>query len=332
MGFNPALVGVRGTPYDVTGMRQRSIALFLINQSNDYQDLQRSDCLAAARRHALLVDVHSADNDSEKQVRQIREVVNRARAERPVAILVAPVRESVLLGVAQDAVRQGISWVALNRSSDYLQELRRDASAPPSFCVTPDQRQIGRIQGRQFRILLPEGGELLYVCGPLGTYSTQRRMEGAQKELDGTKINMVAFNSDWSTQGGADVARSWINIFRNRTLPATVIGAQNDEMAMGARTALLEEASLQRWPELRRVRVTGCDGSLAQGQRAVTDGHLAATVIVPPTAGRAIEELGAFLAGGALPLVEVVLPVTPYPELGALTKSMLPPRPEGRGH
>ena len=55
-------------------------------------------------------------------------------------------------------------------------------------------------------------------------------------------------------------------------------------------------------------------------------------MIVPPTAGRAIEELGAFLAGGALPLVEVVLPVTPYPELGVLTKSMLPPRPEGRGH
>ena len=90
-------------------------------------------------------------------------------------------------------------------------------------------------------------------------------MEGAQRELDGTKIHMVAFNSDWSAEGGADVARSWVKIFRNRTLPATVIGAQNDEMAMGARTALLEEASLQRWPELRRVRVTGSTAPSRRG-------------------------------------------------------------------
>jgi hypothetical protein len=70
------------------------------------------------------------------------------------------VRENVLHLAAFDAARAGIGCVVLKRASDYLEALSRDYPKAPLSCVTADQAEIGRIQGRQFRRLLPAGGRV----------------------------------------------------------------------------------------------------------------------------------------------------------------------------
>src|SRR3954471_17095722 len=107
------------------GVPRASIALFLRTLANDYQDLLREDCLAAAGQRGYAVTVYSADNDPDRQAPQIREVLAEKGAQRATVILVSPVRESTLLLTAYEAARAGVGWIVLNRSSDYLPELRK---------------------------------------------------------------------------------------------------------------------------------------------------------------------------------------------------------------
>jgi ABC-type sugar transport system substrate-binding protein len=295
-----------------------SIALFLRTLTNDYQELLREDCTAAAARRGYALAVFSADNDPDRQARQIRDCLAETSGTRPTVVFVSPVRENMLLVTAYEAARSGVGWVVLNRSSDYLPELRKAFPDVPLFCVNADQVEVGRIQGRQFKILLPAGGELLYVQGPILTSSAQKRLLGLQQVLKGTPIKMSTFSADWSQQGGEQAAKSWAQVFRHRDVPACVVGAQNDSMAMGVRKAFLEEADARQRPDIARIRITGCDGSPAYGQRLVSQRELTATVIIPSAAGRAVDELTAFLDRRRTPPAEVVLEVTPYPDFGFL--------------
>jgi ribose transport system substrate-binding protein len=304
-----------------------SIALFLRTLTNDYQDLLREDCLAAAGRRGFSVTVSSADNDPDRQARQIRDCLSERSGQRASVIFVSPVRESTLLLSAYEAARAGVGWVVLNRSSDYLPELRKAFPEVPLFCVNPDQVGVGRIQGQQFKILLPGGGELLYIQGPILTSSAQKRLLGLQQILKGTPIKMSTYSADWSQNGGEQAARSWAQVFRHRELPTFAVGAQNDSMAMGARKAFTDEALARKQPGLARARITGCDGSPSYGQRLVNQRQLTATVVIPSPAGRAVDELATFIESGRTPPSEVVLEVSPYPDLSLLaTISKTDPR------
>jgi len=302
-------------------MVDRSLALFLRTSANDYQDLLREDCVLAAMRHSLLLRVFSADDDPDRQVRQIHEAIASSPSSRPIAVLVSPVRESALLTVAHEATRAGIGWVLLNRWNDGLLGLRGEFPELPIFAVNPDQYQVGSIQGRQFRALLPEGGELLYIQGPLGTSSAHGRFAGMQNAIAGAPIQVVTFNCDWSIDGGEAATREWLRIFGGRPLPVCVVGAQNDVMAMGARKALLHATTERQRPLASRVPVTGCDGSPSYGQRLVIAEELAATVVIPPVAGRAVDEIASMLEKRrGPPPAELVVKVSSYPELSAVIR------------
>ena len=307
------------------------IALFLRTLANDYQDLLREDCLAAARRHGLIVEVFSAESDAEKQLRQIRDVLDAPEGRRPRGVLVSPVRESLLFTVAHKAAKLGVAWVLLNRWSEQLVELRNEFPQIPIFSVNPDQIRIGRIQARQFKILLPEGGEVFYLQGPYGTSSAHRRLEGAQGELAGSPIKLVPFNSDWSIDGGERTVRNWLQIFDGRELPDCVIGAQNDNMAMGARMALMKGPHHDLRTVAGRISITGCDGSPRFGLPLVKAGELRATVVIPPVAGIAVDQLVKALASGRIPPAEIVVEVSSYPDLTLLAQAVAKERPAAAG-
>jgi ABC-type sugar transport system substrate-binding protein len=297
----------------------RRLVLFLRTFHNDYQDLLRADCLAGANRHAFQLQVFSADDDAEQQVLQIREALELARQVRPTAFMVSPVRESALLSIAHEVTRAGIGWIVLNRWNDNLLELRGEFPNLPIFAVNPDQNEVGRVQGRQFRALLPQGGELLYIQGPLGTSSSHRRYAGMRDEIAGASIEVVTFNSDWSMEGGASATKEWLRIFAGAPLPLYVVGAQNDEMAMGARKALTEMGDpTRRVPNA--IRVTGCDGSPSYGRRLVDAGELAATVVIPPVSGRAVDEVASVLATRRSPPAEIVIGVSSHPDLALIAQ------------
>ncbi|MGC4065140.1 MAG: sigma-70 family RNA polymerase sigma factor [Polyangiaceae bacterium] len=295
--------------------RVAQVALFLQTKSNDYQELLREDCLNATRRHEMGVRVFTADNNAKRQASQIREILAEDGERLPSVILVSPVQEDALAGLAREAAKKGVGWVVLNRWSASLPELRTEFPKLPIFSVTPDQYEIGHVQGRQFKQLLPAGGEVLYLSGPSSTSSARRRYEGLVRELGDSRIRVRTVSSDWSSEGGQSVIQAWLEQLPREALAALVVGAQNDSMAAGARRALAEEARRRRRNDVMQLPVTGCDGANTFGRRLVAEGMLTATVLVPPVAGRAIDELAEFLRGGPVPPAEIVLGVLPFPEL-----------------
>jgi ABC-type sugar transport system substrate-binding protein len=297
---------------DPTALR---VALFHHND-NDYQQALRDDCLAAAKRLGVSVRFFSAADNSAKQVDQIQACLRERPDQRPTIFLVAPVREAALLSTAYAAARLGVGWVLLGRWSGYMADLREEFPRLPIFSVAADQREIGRIQGRQFRALLPDGGELVYIRGPLGTSSAIRRFEGVQEVLQGSAIKVYALSSDWTKEGGAQAMTDWLRVFRWRDFPRFVVGGQNDTMTMGSRGALIEAARERAEIVRNRVLFTGCDGTPRYGQRLVLEGSLRATVIMPPTAAAALDEVAAMLLDGRpRPRAEIVLTPSSFPDL-----------------
>jgi len=67
-----------------------------------------------------------------------------------------------------------------------------------------------------------------------------------------------------------------------------LISGQNDVMAMGAKKAVKELANELDRELLSSIPATGCDGVPSTGQAWVRTGQLTATVIVPPSCGKAI--------------------------------------------
>jgi ABC-type sugar transport system substrate-binding protein len=293
------------------------IALFLMN-SGDYQELLWDDCVRSAQKHDAAVRAFWADNDAQKQLKQILACLEEAEDQRPTVFLVSPVREAALISTARTTASLGVGWVSLLRYSDYLNGLRAEFPSVPIFSVMADQREVGRIQGRQFKALLPHGGELVYVRGPLGTSSAIDRFAGVQETLRGSLIEVVTLNADWTADGGARAMTEWAQTRVNLDPSRFLVGAQNDAMAMGARRALEEVAKTREGFPSGAIRVCGCDGSPRYGQRYVTEGKLTSTVVLPPVAGRAVDEVASMAGEGAQPPVRILLNPTSFPELKAL--------------
>jgi hypothetical protein len=105
-------------------------------------------------------------------------------------------------------------------------------------------------------------------------------------------------------------------------------------MAIGARAALMSAALELKQPHLMDIPITGCDGTVAQGQACVRSRELSATVVVPSSADRAVDELASAFATGRGPTADIVLDVSSFPELPNIeppknqTGRSVPPRPK----
>ena len=292
------------------------IALFLHNEG-EYQELVWDDCQGAAYRHGFAVRSFWAENDSQKQSKQIQACLAEREDLRPNVVMVSPVREVALSSTAYAAAGLGIGWVFLLGWSSYVADLHKEFSKLPIFAVTVDQHEIGRIQGQQFKALLPRGGKLVYIRGPLGTSYAMRRFAGVQEILRGTEIELVPLNGDWSLKGGRRAMADWLAAQKVESFDF-VLGAQNDAMAMGARQSLEEVARTRKGLSAERVRVCGCDGTPSYGRRLVKERKLTSTVIMPSGADRAVDEIASMLAGGPRPAAQIALPPASFPELAAL--------------
>lgn len=300
-------------------MTNPRIALFLYDRLNDYQAMNQVDCTQAARRCDLQVSVFSADNSTETQIRQIRAVLSEAEATRPRALLISPVSELALMPLIHDAARLGIAWVLLSRWNDAIHDFRRQYPKVPIFAVLPDHLEIGRIQGQQLRLFLGSGDELVYIQGPIATYSTRRRRLGLEKELSFMHdMRWSHMNGDWSQHSGEIAMKGWLSAFTARSLPGFVIAAQNDGMAAGARQAVMDWHSARGQSPRKDLRVVGCDGSPSFGQRLVATGQLRATIVVPPVSGRAVEEVVSAFRFGRQPSAETTVSVRSHPDVGSL--------------
>lgn len=297
-------------------MATTRVAVFLTDDRNDFLRMVQTDALVEGRRLGLEVDVAFAGNDPIVQIQQIYASLRETGTNRPVAVLVMPVNDDSMARVARAAAGAGVGWVSLFRRSPYFEELRRTHPDVPVVVASPDQTAIGRIQGRQMRALLPEGGKVLFVKGMASSSSTLERVAATEEELRGSRIEIASeIDGKWSEEVAAQEVERWLRLlgsFKDKRLG--LVACQSDAMARGALRAQQAAAAVLGRPEMTRVPVIGADGLPDGGRQMVDAGILAATIVLPSPAGPALQALERALSKGVPAPAEILLASSGYPD------------------
>jgi len=298
------------------------ILVSLPTRENDFQIEQARSAEQTARKHGIAVEISYAENDAVNQSTQILKALQRDPEMRPDGIVFEPVGGDALPRVARLARTAGVGWAVLNRAPDDIAELRSGATAP-IFTITSDHVGIGRIQGQQFAALLPDGGSVLYIEGPSQSSSANKRT-AVMLETKPPNIRVRTLKARWTEESAQRAVRSWLNLATSSKAEFGLVGAQDDSMAMGARKAFEEIQTGEDRDAWLSLPFTGCDGVPKGGRKWVERGLLAATILIPPLTGQAIEMLARGIQSGVQPpqtSVTVSVSIPSLPELGAARKA-----------
>jgi inositol transport system substrate-binding protein len=292
-----------------------SVVVSLLSSAQEFQLLQAADARAAGQRTGLDVELVFCENNAIQQIQQLYSFIHAPEDRRPAALVVEAVTSEGMERVARNALKAGIAWVGQQWRTEYLATLRAQYPKVPVVSVAVDEDEIGSIQARQVRALLPQGGGLLVVQGPGDSTTAARRHEGLVSGLRNSGIEIrTALQGDWSARSAESAVTSWLRLKSTEGLRIDAVVSQNDAMASGARAAI--RASRSDWSALP---FTGCDGLPEGGRRMVASGELSATLIKPTTTGPAVELVARMLRGQAPPS-EVVLHAESHPPLETLVR------------
>ena len=299
------------------GVAGKTVALWLADEGNEFQQIMKADAEAVCRRAGLGLEVHFTGYEIQAQVREMRAAL--ARSPRADAFLVLATRDRGLGLCLRQAARDGIGWIFLNGVGDDLDEVRREYPGAALATVTADERETGRIQGRQFRALVSAGRMGLYVQGGTQSLVARERTAGLLEVTKGAPFPVTLLEGGWDPVLARETVRRWLSTVAQGSLALDLVGCQNDPLALAAVEALRDVARSAGKPELASVPVIGCDGTPGLGQKKVREGALLATVALPPWAGIAARQAADFILKGKVP-----------PPLTLLTPASFPPEAQVR--
>jgi ribose transport system substrate-binding protein len=295
-------------------MKKLRFLLSLTNDDNDYQIEQTSAAQQAANKLGVDLDIVYASNDGIVQGQQLLSGIQSTNAPRPDAIIFEPAGSTAHPQIARAAAAAGIGVVLLNRDADYIAELRRVFHVP-TFAITSDHEEIGRIQGRQLSAVLPAGGNVLCIQGPAESLAAKQRYTGLL-ETKSNSAQLRVMKAQWTEASSYKAVSSFLRLSTSRQARIEAVCAQDDSMAMGARKAFEECRELSE--QLQKMPFLGCDGLPKTGQEWVRRKLLAATIFIPPNADLAIEMMVKSIASGALPAERTFTTARSIPALEVL--------------
>jgi len=298
-------------------MTELRFLVSLITQDNDYQMEQAAAAKSFAAELGVEAQIVYAGDDPITQSTQVLTAIQTEPSLRPSGILIEPVGATSFPQVARAAASVGIGWAVLSRQAEYAGELRRTTRSPV-FSVSADQLEVGRIQGRQIAALLPRGGAVLLLQGPSVSSVSRDRYTGLL-ELLPPNVHVTSLRGRWTEESAHQSVCSWLHLVAAQRLRIDLIVAQNDAMGIGARKAIEEtivDADRDHW---LGIPITGCDGVPTTGQTWVRTGQLAATVVVPPSTGKAMTLMTQALRSGTTVPEHFFTTSSPFPAIEKLT-------------
>lgn len=301
-------------------MRKLTFLVSLITAENDYQAEQARAAEEIAKRLGAGVQIIYAGTDPINQSQQLLSVI-QSSGNHPDGIIVEPAGGTAFAHAARAAVQTGIGWAVLNREADYITELRRGTKVPV-FGVMSNHLEVGRLQGRQIGALLPRGGTIIHIQGPTTTAAAKYRAVGIEQTKP-ANAKLIQFKGNWTAESAHRAISSWMQLSTSKKTPIDMICAQNDDMAMGARKAIQENADPEVRDKWLHVPFTGCDGLPNTGQAYVRSGLLAATVVIPPNTGTAIELMVEALRTGRQPTELLQTSPESFPSIEDLAASTM---------
>ena len=297
-------------------MKKLSVVVSLPG-TNNYLEEQATAAQATASRLGMNLQIINAHSNPVTQSQQLLEIVQSPTTARPDAIIVEPANETGLPRVAEAAVAAGMGWVVSNARVEYMGHLRQDAKAPV-FSISQDHHEIGCMQGRQLRVLLPEGGTVLYLRGPGTNYLAAQRAEGLARTLP-RNIHLKALRIRWTEQNCFQSLTSWLRLGTARAKDIHFISCQDTDFIHGAKRAFQghpDEAERTQWLS---VPITA-GGVLGATKSLVDQGILAAAVLTSLTMDTALEMLSQALQDELQPPEHTIVPASLHPSLEKLAE------------
>jgi ABC-type sugar transport system substrate-binding protein len=294
--------------------KRRHVVVSLPND-NAYQHEQGLVAKSAAAALGLDLTLLHANDDSITQSQQLLEIIQARSDSPPAAFLVEPVTSTGLRKVAEAAVAQGIGWVVSNSDVDYVPQLRKN-SRLPVFIVTQGQFEIGRLQGKQFSALLPQGVQVLYLAGPSMSSVAAQRLDGMESARP-RSLQLTILRSKWSEASAQQSVSAWLRLATSRAEKYNLVAGQTHELAIGARKAFQTVSDLdqqRRWLDLPFLGI----GVASQVKPLVESRTLAAAVITSVTMELALRLLARSLESQSHPPERTVVEVSSFPELEKL--------------
>lgn len=296
-------------------MKKLSIVISLPGENN-YLREQEAAAKTTAQRLGLDLRIINAKSDPVTQSQQLLEIV-QSTSGRPDAIVVEPVNNQGLPRVAEAAVAAGIGWVVSNALVDYLEALRKKAKAPV-FGVSQDHPEVGRMQGRQIRAILPRGGAILYLRGPATNFLAAQRSDALESEL-GINIQFKSLKIQWTEESAYNSVTSWLRLSTVHADDTQLIAAQNTDFILAAKRAFEDNTSgdeRKKWLGLPYCGVA----VPSQVKQLVDSGTLTAAIVTSVTLDTAIEILVRHLQTRSQPPQQTFVKAWSLPSLDDLIK------------
>lgn len=284
---------------------------------NAYLKEQEAVVKEVARSLGVELKAIHSDNDAVAQSQQLLEVVQSAVASRPDAIILEPVTAMGLPRVAEAAVKAGVGWVVSNAEVDYLGRLRQMAKVPV-FAVSQDHIGIGRLQAQQFAALLPKGGSVLYLRGPMGNSLASRRTQGIESAKP-ANIALKTLKIEWTQQNAYQSISSWLRLSTVHAASVDLISSQNTDFILAARSSFQDHT---QGPEKEKWlgRLYTAAGLASQARPLTERGVLSASVVTSLTMDTALEMVVRALKNGVQPPEHTFVPASSYPLLEELAR------------
>lgn len=144
-----------------------------------------------ARKMGATVDVQTANGDVEKQKEQVRKFTE----ENMDAIVIVATDCYSLKEEVEDARNKGIQVISYDR---LIQEEQTD------LYITVDNEKVGTLMAQSIKEKLPEGGNVVMICGPEADSNSMDVANGFETELgDGPwKIVYKSHVKSWTPENG----------------------------------------------------------------------------------------------------------------------------------
>ena len=296
-------------------MKKLSIVISLPGENN-YLREQEAAAKTTAQRLGLDLRIINAKSDPVTQSQQLLEIV-QATSARPDAIVVEPVNNQGLPRVAEAAAAAGIGWVISNALVDYLETLRKNAKAPV-FGVSQDHPEVGRMQGRQIRAILPNGGAILYLRGPATNFLAAQRSDALESEL-GVNIQFKSLKIQWTEESAYNSVTSWLRLSTVHAGDTQLIAAQNTDFIQAAKRAFEDNTSGDE--RTKWMALPYCGVSVPSQVKQLLDaGTLTAAIVTPVTLDKALEMLARHLQTRTQPQQQTFVKAWSEPSLDDLIK------------
>lgn len=144
-----------------------------------------------ARKMGASVDVQTANGDVEKQKAQIRKFIE----DDVNAIVIVAVDCYSLKDEVETAREKGIPVISYDRLIQ---------SAVTDLYITVDNVMVGTLMARSIKENLPDGGNVVMICGPEADSNSMDVVEGFEKEISGGSWKIVYKNhvQSWAAENG----------------------------------------------------------------------------------------------------------------------------------